>query len=151
MVDKREKMRHRRAQSADFDEIKALLIACNLPSDDIAEHFDTFVVYEEEGMIIGVGGLEKHGTDGLVRSMAVRSHRQSKGIGQSIYQSIENSARLSGIDTLYLLTESAVEYFSKLGFIVKARSEIPESIMSTKQFKFLCPLSATIMVRELTD
>jgi amino-acid N-acetyltransferase len=140
----------RKATTADFEEVEGLLIACNLPSDDIAKHFGNFIVHEEEGVIIGVGGLEVHGTDGLVRSIAVKPASQGKGIGKSLYNSIENRAFELGIDALYMLTESAEVYFSQFGFIVIERKGIPNSIKNTKQFSLLCPSSATVMFKALT-
>jgi amino-acid N-acetyltransferase len=74
---------------------------------------------------------------------------QRKGIGELIYQSIEHKAGELGITALYLLTESAEVYFTKLGFLVKERSDVPVAIENTKQFKVLCPSTATVMVREL--
>ncbi len=73
---------------------------------------------------------------------------EKRGIAKKIDKLIESSL---GINTLYLLlTESAIEYFIKLGFIIKDRAETPISIMETKQFKALCPSSAKVMFREIS-
>ena len=144
-------MNYRNASIADLEQIKELLSSSKLPSDDAADHIDNFIVYEEERIIIGVGGLEAYGTTGLVRSIAVKPKNQKKGIGKSIYKSIEHKAYELGLNTLYLLTESAVEYFAKLGFIVKERTDIPVSVMNTKQYKALCPSTAILMFRKLSN
>jgi amino-acid N-acetyltransferase len=142
-------MIQRNARITDLGEIEKLLNDCDLLSVDVEEHLDDFFVYKEEGRIIGVGGLEKRGVDGLVRSIAVNPSNQNKGVGESIYKSIELQAYRSGINTLYLLTESAVKYFIKYGFMVKERSGAPESIMNTKQYKTLCPSTAKLMFKRI--
>jgi amino-acid N-acetyltransferase len=142
-------MNFRSAKIADIEDIAELLNTSNLPSDDFTEHLDNFIVSEEAQTIVGVGGLETHGPNGLVRSLAVKPKHQRKGIGKLIYKSIENKAGEIGLSSLYLLTESAEAYFTKLGFIVKDRSYVPVSIANTKQFKLFCPTTATVMVKEL--
>jgi len=144
-------MNHREATYTDLRAIKELLSSSNLPSEDCEEHIENFIVIEEKGKIIGVGGLEIRGVFGLVRSIVVVPEKRRKGIAKKIYKLIEEKAYSLGINTLYLLTESATEYFFLLGFIIKDRAETPISIMETKQFKELCPSSAKVMYREISD
>ena len=144
-------MNHREATSADLPTIKELLNISKLPSDDIDDHIDNFIVIEEKGNVIGVGGLEIYDDIGLVRSIAVVAEHRSKGIGEMIYRLVEDKANDKGINTLYLLTESATEYFKKFGFITQERSEVPASIAETKQFRELCPSSAKLMFHKISD
>ena len=144
-------MNYREAIDADLQIIKELFDINKLPSDDCEDHIKHFLVIEEKGKIIGVGGLEICGTIGLVRSMAVIPELRGKGIAKSLYTLLEYRAHGLGIKTLYLLTESATEYFKNLGFIVQEHSEVPVSVMETRQFKELCPSSATVMFREISD
>jgi len=138
-------MNFRKATAADLAAIKILLNSSKLPSSDCDQHIENFIVAEERGKIIGTGGFEICGTNGLVRSIVIAPEYRGNGIAKEIYQQIENGAYSLGINTLYLLTESATEYFKKLGFVIKKRSETPKSIMQTKQFKELCPSSAAVM------
>ncbi len=140
-------MNYREATAADLAAIKALLNASKLPSNNCDEHIENFIVAEYRGKIIGAGGLEICDTEGLVRSIVIAAEYRGNGIAQKIYQRIEDKAYHLAITALYLLTESATEYFKSLGFSIKQRSEIPTSIMQTKQFMELCPSSATIMCR----
>ncbi len=140
-------MNYREATATDLIAIKTLLDSSKLPSDDCDEHIGHFFVAEDRGRIIGAGGLEICGADGLVRSIVITPEHRGNGIAKKIYQQIEDRAYGLGVSTLYLLTESAAEYFKKLGFVVKKRSETPKSIMQTKQFRELCPSSATVMCR----
>jgi amino-acid N-acetyltransferase len=142
-------MNSREASKEDLLDIGRLLCSSNLPSQDIVEHIDNFVVIEENEIIIGVGGLEISGRVGLVRSIVVAPEHRGNGIGKKIYKLLEIKANDLGINTLYLLTESAAEYFLKLGFVIKDRADVPLSVMETKQFKELCPPSAKVMFREI--
>ena len=140
-------MNYREATAADLTAIKTLLNSSKLPSDDCDEHIGNFIVAEDRGEIIGTGGLEICGADGLLRSIVITPEYRGNGIAKNIYQQIEDRAYSLGVSTLYLLTESATEYFTKLGFVIKKRSETPKSIVHTKQFRELCPSSATVMCR----
>lgn len=138
-------MDFRKATVADLAAIKILLNSSKLPSSDCDEHIENFIVAEDRGKIIGTGGFEICGSNGLIRSIVITPEYRENGIAKKIYQQIENETSRLGINTLYLLTESAIGYFKKLGFMIKKRSETPRAIMQTKQFKELCPSSVAIM------
>ncbi|MCU7933305.1 MAG: GNAT family N-acetyltransferase [Candidatus Thiodiazotropha sp. (ex Dulcina madagascariensis)] len=144
-------MNHRPATDTDLQAIKGLLDIGKLPSDDCAEHLEDFILIEEKGKIIGMGGLEIYGAVGLVRSIVVDPAYRGGGIAKNIFRLIEVRAIGLGIDRLYLLTASATGYFERLGFTIQKRSEVPASVMETKQFKELCPSSARVMFREVSD
>ncbi len=138
-------MNHRKATAADVDVIKEILTVSGLPAVDCDEHIDNFIVIEEKGGIIGVGGLEIHGSIALVRSIAVVPEYRGKGLARMIYKLIEDKARGLGISELYVITESAAEYFKRFGFVVIERCKVPGSIAETRQFKELCTSSAMVM------
>ncbi len=135
----------RDAAIADFPGIQELLSRSKLPNDDFVAHIKNFIVYVENHNIVAVGGLEICGAFGLLRSIAVASEHRGKGIAKKIYELLKVRAHGLGINRLYLLTESSIEYFANLGFRIMDRADAPELIMETKQFKELCPLSATLM------
>ncbi len=138
-------MKYRSAAKDDLPMIKKILNHNNLPSEDCDSHVDNFFVSEIKGKIVGVGGLEVCGAFGLVRSIVVIPEYRGRGIAREIYNLVEGRAYDLGINSLYLLTETASEYFVKLGFSVKNRAEIPEAIIETKQFSELCPSTAKVM------
>jgi len=144
-------MKHREASSTDFLIIKELLNCSNLPSNDIEKYIENFIIIEKNNKIIGIGGLETYNQFGLVRSIVVKSEYRNNGIAKNIYGLIEKKAYALGIKTLYLLTETAIDYFKKLGFKIQNRSNVPKSIMRTKQFKELCPSSAVVMYRDILN
>jgi len=140
-----------KATQADSKIIRELLEDNGLPSDDYEDHIESFIVVKEGGKVIGIGGLEKCGAaTGLVRSIVVVPGHRGKGVANEIYMLIEDKAHNLGIKTLYLLTESATEYFKKLGFEIVERIEVPESVKKTKQFRDLCPVSAAVMFRDIS-
>ena len=144
-------MNYRQAINTDLKQIKELLKMSRLPSKDCEEHIKNFIVTEEKNKIVGIGGLEIYGPLGLVRSIVVKADYQNRGVAREIYQLIESMAIRSGVKELYLLTENAAEYFKKLGFSAQLRAKTPPPIRETRQFKELCPSSATVMFHEISN
>jgi len=142
-------IQYRAATKEDLPRIKEILSQNNLPADDCGCHTENFIVSQKEGKIIGVGGLEVYGAFGLVRSIAVIPECRSQGIAREIFTLVEVLANDRGVNTLYLLTETAADYFRKLGFSVNSRAETPEAIAATKQFSELCPSTAEVMSRDI--
>ena len=90
-----------------------------------------------------------HGSDGLLRSLAVDAEAQGQGCGSSLYNQLEKHSKSIGIKTLYLLTETAEEYFERKGFKSIPRELASYSIKQTKKFSGLCPNSATLMRKSI--
>ena len=135
------------ATASDHEAIVALLRACDLPSSDLVPHLQHFLVARDGAALVGVIGLEVHGRDGLLRSLAVPEARRGHGIARRLYAAIIGTARRLGLEHLYVLTTTARGFFELLGFQVLRREEVPEPIRRTEQFRTLCPTSATCMVR----
>jgi amino-acid N-acetyltransferase len=102
---------------------------------------------EVRDKIIGVGGLERYASVGLLRSVAVLPEFQGRGYGGEICSRLEHRASADGVKRLYILTETATGFFEKRGFKPVDRSAAPEQIKSTQQFCRLCPSSASLMIR----
>ena len=138
----------RSAKTSDVAAIESLLLASQLLPEGIKDHIANFLVAEEEGKIIGVGGFENCGGGvGLLRSIAVLQERQNQGIAAQLYEQVAAHACHSGVSGLYLLTTTAQGYFAKLGFECIERAKAPESIRNTNQFRDLCPDTAVLMFR----
>ena len=142
-------MNYRDAVTQDLVQIENLLKKYNLPVNDISEYIDNFVISEEENKIIGVGGYETHEEIALIRSIAVAQEFRGKSIGVNIYYLLEKKIKHIGIKEVYLLTETAADYFKKLGFTIKERTNTPKAVMQTKQFKEICPSTAIVMFNRL--
>ena len=137
----------RPASSADQGAIAALLQACDLPHQDIAAHLHHFTVACDGPRLVGVIGLEPHGRDGLLRSLAVEESRRGHGIARRLYATAIGEARRLGLEQLYALTASAVGFFEMLGFRAVPGDEVPDEIRATEEFRTLRQASATCMAR----
>jgi len=136
------------AEVKDVEAITRLLKINDLPFLDIQESAIEFIVAKNDSELIGCVGLEKHGTEGLLRSFAVENDFRNKGIGKEMYNRLLGYATQNHIKTLHLLTNTAKDYFSKTGFIIANRSKAPELISKTREFASLCPASSVYMVLE---
>ncbi len=139
----------RAATPLDTQAIEALLSIARLPADGIDVNPENFSVAAENGTLVGVAGFEDCGNIGLLRSVAVLPEYRNRGIAAELCRRVMAQARQSGIAALYLLTTTAQGYFSKLGFAAINRTETPEAIRETQQFRELCPDSAIIMYRSI--
>lgn len=129
--------------------LTAALKAADLPVDDLNEPNRTFFVYRTlSGVVAGFGGFERYGTDVFLRSIVVPPDARGKRIGRNLvplllYRAFRDRAR-----TAWLLTTDAADFFAKIGFKRRERSEAPTSILETRQAKSLCPASAVLMSRK---
>jgi len=137
-------------RAEDLPALKALLDACGLPSSDLTEaHLKHFIILAQAGRVAGSVGIEVHGTDALLRSLAIETMLRGEGYGQRLLELMEERARDEGVQRLFLLTDSAADFFSHQGYEPVARESVPESIRSTAQFAGLCPASAMCLSKSL--
>lgn len=136
----------RPARADDLAAVKALLLRSDLPLDGLEEQFgENYAVAECGGEIIGVEGIERHGSDGLLRSAAIAPEWRGRGVGQALTRERIEWARGSQLAALYLLTTTAGKYFPKFGFAPAARETAPEGIRRSREFAEACPASAAFM------
>ena len=130
--------------------IKSLLGDCGLPSDDIsASHLENFFVIQDSGQIVGSVGLERCGEFGLLRSLALSKSLRGQGIGTQLVEHIEEYAHSQKISTIYLLTTTADQFFTRIGYQTIAREKAPEPVKETTEFQSICPASAVCMCKQL--
>jgi amino-acid N-acetyltransferase len=131
------------------EEVKALLAAEKLPVADLPETLDNFFVAIEQGLTIGVAGLEVYEKMGLLRSVAVVTAKRDLGVAGKLLEHIEATCKKNGIISIYLLTETAPRYFKKKGFVQIDRAEVPVEIQQSTEFSLVCPVSAIVMKKLL--
>ena len=141
----------RAAVDGDMRGIEELLRGSRLPTTDLADSRPEFLVACEGPEIIGVGGLEIHGDVGLLRSVVVVDRLRGHGIGRILVDAVEASARDRGVASLLLLTETAADFFGRLGYSEIARDDVPQGIRNCAEFRQLCPQSARCMIKRLAD
>jgi amino-acid N-acetyltransferase len=140
----------REAIKDDLKVIKSLLDSVSLPSVDIEKHLSNFFVLKNGGDIIGTIGMEVYEDTALLRSLAVKKYFQNKGYGQRLYQTLISKAKKMDVMKIYLLTETAVGFFSKEGFQEIKRELAPPAIKKTYEYSTLCPEGAVCMVKKIT-
>jgi amino-acid N-acetyltransferase len=165
-------LRLRRATAVDaLSYVETLLAENDLPSADVRSTPEAFYVADvataadvidvagvtdvahvddsECGGHVGVGGVEVHGTDGLLRSVVVERSLRGHGFGRALCEALEREARAAGVDTLYLLTTTAREFFADRGFVEVDRTDAPAAIQATSQFTDRCPTTAACLRKSL--
>lgn len=138
-----------KATQQDRTAIVSLLEAEKLPAKDLPAVLDNFLIIRAENRLAGVIGLERYGVYGLLRSMVVHPHYRNRQLAANLVQALEEEAIAAGITTLFLLTETAENYFRKKGYQVTARSAVPEVLLQSSEFSHVCPASATVMKKAL--
>jgi amino-acid N-acetyltransferase len=141
----------RAADEGDLAVVRPLLEQAGLPTSDLAGSKPQFTVLCEGGRIIAVGALERFGTAALVRSVVVAADRRGSGLGRTIVQELERVAPAARISRLILLTQTAREFFARQGYRVIERSEAPQDVQGSEEFRSLCPASAICMTKLLSD
>lgn len=134
---------------ARFDQVLALLARSDLPEDGLIDHVATTLVAEEDGHIVGSAALELYGQAALLRSVAVDSRRRNQGIGQRLVGDILALATGRQVRWVYLLTESAVPYFVRLGFRTVDRADVAPAVKASVEFLTACPQSAHVMMKDI--
>lgn len=137
------------ATPADEPGIRILLKDAGLPYEKFEAHLLTFITAKEGDALIGTMGMEVYGGVALLRSLVVTTSRRGAGIGGALYSRIEQLAHRKGVQTLYLLTQTAQHFFSRRGFNVIKREEAPAAIQNTGEFVSHCPLAAVCMKKEI--
>ena len=139
----------RTARPDDLYAAVGLLQSRDLPVDGFADLLRAqpanVRVAELNGTVVGCAALDVHGTSALLRSVAVASDLAALGVGTRVVNDLIAQARTSGLESLYLLTTTAADWFPKFGFEVTDRASVPAAISSTVEFTSACPSSATVM------
>jgi len=125
-----------------------LLGRAELTDQDVAERWGHyFVVREDDGRVVGVAGLEIHGEDGLLRSVAVDADYRGQGLAASLVEAALERAKRVQLRSVYLLTTTARDYFARRGFVDCPREEAPAAVRGSWEFRVGCPSTAAFMRR----
>ena len=148
----------RPATAADLAPVSALLTRAHLAPNEIDAQFGpqfAVAVDQASGAVIGAAGVEMHGTAGdavgLFRSAVVDEHWRGHGVGAALTHDRLAWAEHEALRAVYLLTETAAEYWPRFGFERTARSDAPASIMASHEWKHGCPASAVAMRLDLAN
>lgn len=130
-----------------FDEVLELLRVNKLPAEDIRLSNGLFISYHDDaGKIVGAGGLEFYSGYALLRSVVVDASMRGQSIGKDIVNDLLSRANQTSTRAVYLLTETAHDFFVKLGFSDIERDAVPSEVKVSTEFSTVCPVSASVMI-----
>src|SRR2546430_1175280 len=72
-----------------------------------------------------------------------------QGLGAAVTVAALDLARRRGVRTVYLLTETAGQFFPKFGFTQITRAQVEPVVLHSPEFTTACPKSALVMVKQL--
>ncbi len=142
-------MRIERAEPADYDAIAGLLTEAGLPLDGVQEAFRAGVVARVDHRLVGAAAVEVYGDAALLRSVVVAPDQRGSGVGRALIGAAEEVASEAGARTVYLLTETAADWFPRLGYTPIARSDISGPMVDSVEFTTACAETAVAMRRDL--
>ena len=137
------------ARATDAADVLRLLSQNRLPLEGLEEHLTTTLVARQDGRIVASAVLEMYQGGALLRSVAVASEQQGRGLGHELTNAAICLAQELGAPAIYLLTTTAEQFFPRFGFERIAREEVPVSVKASVEFTSACPSSATVMRKSL--
>jgi amino-acid N-acetyltransferase len=139
----------RATTAQDYADVCSLLQSERLPIIDLKTDLPHFFVKTIGGEIIGSIGMEHYGQSGLLRSMIVSPAFRNKGIASELVNQLTGYAKHRGVKKLFLITNTAEDYFQRFGFIRIPRDIVEKEVLQSQEFNGLCPASSAIMMKQL--
>lgn len=144
----------REAQPMNLPAVLQLLETVDLPTEGVKEHFISFLVGLDSTTdspadvpVIACVGLELYVPSALLRSLAIHPSYQGKGLGKKMVEVASTWAKKHDVRQLFLLTDSAVDFFHKLGFTYINRDQVPKDVRQSIEFTKLCPTAPCLTKR----
>jgi amino-acid N-acetyltransferase len=137
--------RIRGAQSEDLPQAERLLREASLPLDGFREHLEDGLVAVQDGRVVGCVALEVYGEVALLRSLVVTPGQRGLRLGERLTAGAVDQARGRGVRDLYLLTQTAADFFPRFGFSMMDRASAPRVLGESAEFQSACPASAVMM------
>jgi amino-acid N-acetyltransferase len=130
----------------ELESLKNFLKVNQLPADDLQlKNSLLLTYYNADDTLVGSGGLEFYEGKALLRSLAVSPELRGQQLGKQIVQDLLQQARETGMNEVYLLTQTAFFFFQKLGFAEVQRDLVPAEIKASSEFSQMCPSTAQVM------
>lgn len=139
----------RLARPHELPAVLDLLTQSRLPEAGLGRHAASLLVAVDGDRIVGCAALELYGSAALLRSVAVAEAYRREGLGRRLTQAALDLGRSRGVGSVYLLTETAAGWFSRIGFRQVPRAQAEPAVGASLEFTHACPTSATCMVLSL--
>ena len=127
----------RPARRGDMQRVRELLTRVEMPVEEGGDAAaPSFFVLTNESGLIGCVALEVFGDDAILRSLTVDTDHRGGGYGWMLADMAMSQARYRGVRRVYLLTESASDFFAaKFGFRVVDRSTVSAQVGASTTFQ----------------
>ena len=142
----------RPATPDDLASVTALLTAAKLAPNALDAQFGSqfaVAVDPASGAVSGAAGIERYGLGadavGLLRSAVVDGQWRGRGIGAALTHDRLAWAEHASLRAVYLLTETAAEYWPRFGFERTDRADAPSVLAASHEWRLGCPASAVAM------
>lgn len=89
------------------------------------------------------------GDAALIRSVALQKSFRGKDIGSTIVNDLVSKAKEKNIKDIFLLTDTAEDFFLRKGFKQISREEVPKAVRASSEFTHICPVTAACMFLKL--
>lgn len=139
----------RPASSVDLPAVATLVGGAGLPTVGLDGSSVRLLVAEDGGAVVGAAAVESFGDHGLLRSVAVAEPLRGTAIGTRLVAEAVTVAKSAGLRDLWLLTETAEGFFTRLGWRASGDGDLPESLRLSPEYTAHCSESAAVMVRDL--
>jgi UDP-N-acetylmuramate: L-alanyl-gamma-D-glutamyl-meso-diaminopimelate ligase len=126
----------RPARRSDMAAVRTLLATAGLDDEPARDdQFPSFYLLHNETGLAGTVALEVMGDDAVLRALAVHTEARGAGYGWMLADMAVGQARWRGVRRIYLLTESASDFFAaKFGFRVVDRSTLSKQVAASETF-----------------
>jgi UDP-N-acetylmuramate: L-alanyl-gamma-D-glutamyl-meso-diaminopimelate ligase len=127
----------RPAREADMPRVREILDAAKVRGGDLGdERARDVLVVIAEGAIAGCVAVELHDDAAVLRSLAVEPRWRGHGFGWLLADHAVLRARDRGVRRLYLLTETASDFFAeKFGFRTIDRATVDAAVTASQHFR----------------
>jgi len=137
------------ARDREIEAVRHILRESGLPDAGILAVTDTLLVARVGDEIVGSAALEPYPPAALLRSVAVQEAWRGVGVGGQLTEAALSLAADLGCERVYLLTETASQFFSAFGFRRIEREEVDAPVRRSQEFTSLCPDSADVLVLDM--
>jgi UDP-N-acetylmuramate: L-alanyl-gamma-D-glutamyl-meso-diaminopimelate ligase len=128
----------RPARHDDLGPIRELLGSVELVAPATDDELTSFFTLKNERGLSGTVALEVYGDDAILHSLAVARDARNSGYGWMLADMAVSQARWRGVRRIYLLTESASDFFAaKFGFRVVDRSTMSKAVAQSATFQHI--------------
>jgi UDP-N-acetylmuramate: L-alanyl-gamma-D-glutamyl-meso-diaminopimelate ligase len=126
----------RPARRSDMAAVRGLVATVGLADEPAGDDaFPSFYVLHNERGLVGSVALDVLGDDAILRALAVDVEARGAGYGWMLADTAVAQARWRGVRRIYLLTESASDFFAaKFGFRVVDRSTLSRQVAASETF-----------------